>query len=136
MVTELLEARRNNVDKQDKKEVLLRVFIRDIEKPISGIIFQAAFEYISVNRDVEVKMPCGRYIDVYNSIFADEEYREMVKRVIGHHTLTDRDVRKEFQRRYGNSPYVRIERKANSLNDSICFTEEGLRKGKSPILLT
>jgi hypothetical protein len=132
---ELLEARRNNVDKQAKKEVLLRVFIRDVEKPISDIIFQAAFEYINLNRDVEVKMPCVRYIDVYNSIFADEEYKEMVKRVIGHHTLTDRDVRKEFQRRYGDSPYIRIERKADILNDIICFTEEGLRKGKSPILL-
>jgi hypothetical protein len=135
VVKELLEARRNNVDKQDKKEVLLRVFIRDIEKPISDIIFQAAFEYINLNRDVEVKMPCVRYIDVYNSIFADEEYKEMVKRVIRHHTLTDRDVRKEFQRRYGDSPYIRIERKADILDDIICFTEEGLRKGKNPILL-
>jgi len=59
----------------------------------------------------------------------------MVRRVIGHHTLTDWDVRKEFQRRYGSSPYIRIERKADSLDDIICFTEEGLGKGKSQILL-
>ena len=135
VVKELLEARRNNVDEQDKKEVSLRVFIRDIEKPISDIIFQAAFEYINLNRDREAKTSCVRYIDVYNSIFADEEYKAMVREVIGHHTLTDRDVRNEFQRRYGSSPYIWIERKADILDDIICFTEEGMRKGKSPILL-
>ena len=135
VVKELLEARRNNVDEQDKKEVSLRVFIRDIEKPISDIIFQAAFEYINLNRDQEAKTSCVRYIDVYNSIFADEEYKAMVREVIGHRTLTDRDVRNEFQRRYGSSPYIWIERKADILDDIICFTEEGMRKGKSPILL-
>ncbi|MHC1593785.1 MAG: hypothetical protein ACXQT2_00510 [Methanotrichaceae archaeon] len=135
VVKELLKARRNKVEKQDKKEVLLRVFIKDTEKPISNIIFQAAFEYINLNRDIEVKTPCVRYIDVFNSIFSDEEFKERVRRVIGHHTLTDRDVRAEFQRRYSSSPYIRIERKADILDDTICFTEEGLRKGKSPILL-
>ena len=135
VIKELLEARRNNVNEMDKKDVSLRVFIRDIEKPISDIIFQAAFEYINLNRDIEVKTPCVSYIDVYNSIFADEEFKERVRRVIGHHTLIDRDVRKEFQRRYGSSPYIRIERKADILNDIMCFTEEGLKKGKSPILL-
>jgi hypothetical protein len=135
VVKELLATRRNNVDKQDKKEVLLRVFVKDIEKPISEIIFQTASEYVKLNCDIGEETPCVRYIDVYNSIFADEEYKEMVKRVIGHHTLTDRDVRKEFQRRYGSSPYIRIERKADILDDVICFTEEGLRRGKSPILL-
>ena len=44
-------------------------------------------------------------------------------------------MRKEFQRRYGNSRYIQIERKADILDDIICFTEEGLRKVKSPILL-
>ena len=135
VVKELLEARRNNVKELDKKEVSLRVFIRDIEKPISDIIFQAAFEYIKLNRDTEVKKLCVSYIDVYNSIFANEKFKERVRRVIGYHTLTDRDVRREFQRRYGSSLYVRIERKADILDDIICFTEEGLRKGKSPILL-
>jgi hypothetical protein len=137
LVEELLEARRNDDIKElDKKEVFLRVFIRDIEKSISDIIFQAAFEYIKLNWDTEVKTPCVSYIDVYNSIFCDEEVKAMVRRVIGyHHTLKDRDVRREFQRRYGSSPYVRIERKADILDDVICFTEEGLKKGKSPILL-
>jgi len=135
VVKELLEARRNSVDKQDKKEVLLRVFVKDIEKPISDIIFQAAFEYMNLNRDIEVNTPCVSYIDVYNSIFADEEFKERVRRVIGYHTLKNRDVRREFQRRYGSSPYVQIERKADILDDIICFTEEGLKKGKSPILL-
>ena len=136
VVEELLEARRNDdIKEQDKKEVSLRVFIRDIEKPISDIIFQAAFEYIKLNCDTEVKTPCVSYIDVYNSIFTDEEFKERVRRVIGHRTLTDRDVRREFQRRYGSSPYIRMERKADILDDIICFTEEGLRMGKSPILL-
>jgi len=136
VVKELLEARRNDdVKELDKKEVSLRAFIRDIEKPISDIIFQAAFEYIKLNQDIEVKKPCVSYIDAYNSIFTDEEFKERVRRVIGHRTLTDRDVRKEFQRRYGSSRYIRIERKADILDDVICFTEEGLRKGKSPILL-
>jgi len=136
VVKELLEARRtDDIKELDKKEVSLRVFIRDIEKPISNIIFQAAFEYIKLNRDIEVKTSCVSYIDVYNSVFADEEFKERVRRVIGYRTLTDRDVRREFQRRYGSSPYVRIERKADILDDVICFTEEGLRMGKSPILL-
>ena len=59
----------------------------------------------------------------------------MVREVIGHPTLEDRDVRKEFQRRYGNSKYIWIDRRADILDDIICFTEEGMRKGKSPILL-
>jgi hypothetical protein len=135
VVKELLEARRNNVDKQDKKEVSLRVFVKDIDKPISEIIFQTAFEYVKSNCDIGEEMPCVRYIDAYNRISADEEFKERVRRVIGHHTLTDMDVRREFRRRYGNSRYIRIERKADILDDIICFTEEGLRKGKSQILL-
>ena len=135
VVKELLEARRNNVDKQDKKEVSLRVFVKDIDKPISEIIFQMAFEYVKLNCNIGEGMPCVRFIDVYNRIFSGEEFKERVRSVIGPHTLTDRDMRREFQRRYGNSRYSRIERKADILDDIICFTEEGLRKGKGPILL-
>ena len=134
-VKELLEARRNKVDKMDKKEVLLRVFVKDTDNPISDIIFQAAFEYIKLNMDIEVEMPCVKYIYVYNSIFADEEFKERVRSVIGEHTLEDRAVRTEFQRRYGSSPYIWIDRMADILDDTICFTDEGIRKGKSPILL-
>ena len=59
----------------------------------------------------------------------------MVRSVIGYHTFVDRDVRAEFQRRYGNAQYIRIEKKADILDDTICFTEVGKKKGKSPILL-
>ncbi len=135
VVKELLEARRNNVDKQDKKEVLLRVFVKDIDNPISEIIFQTAFEYVKSNCDIGEGMPCVRFIDVYNSIFSDGEFKERVRSVIGPHTLEAVDVRKEFQRGYGSSPYIRIERKADILDEVICFTEEGLRRGKRPILL-
>jgi hypothetical protein len=75
-------------------------------------------------------MPCVRFIYVYNSIFSDEEFKERVRSVIGPHTLEAKDVRKKFQRCYVSSPYIRIERKADILNDIICFTEEGLRRGK------
>ena len=54
---------------------------------------------------------------------------------MGYHTLTDVAVREEFQRGYGSSSYIRIERKADILDDVICFTEKGLKKVKSPILL-
>ena len=74
MVKELLEALRNNVDKQAKKEVLLRVYVKDIDKPISEIIFQTAFEYVKSNCDIRAKMPCVRFIYVYESIFGDEEF--------------------------------------------------------------
>ena len=130
VVHEVLEAQRQEVGNRDKKEVSLRVFIRDLNTPIADIIFQAAYEYI--NRE---QTHCVGFIDVYESFFTDENVKEMVKRVIGYHTLTDRDVRKEFQRRYGNSRYIQIERKADILDDIICFTDEGLRKVKSPILL-
>ena len=137
VVKELLEARRNNVDKQDKKEVLLRVFVKDIDKPISEIIFQTAFEYVKSNCDIGEEMPCVRFIDVYNRIFSDEEFKERVRSVIGPHTLEAVDVRAEFQRRYGKSPYIWIDKNTGSdrLYDDICFTEEGLKNGKSPILL-
>jgi hypothetical protein len=131
VVHEILEAQRNEVEDLDKKEVSLRVFVRGVNTPIADIIFQAAYEYI--NRE---QTHCVSFIDVYDGYFTDENVKEMVRRVIGHHTLTDRDVRQEFQRRYGNSRYSRIERKADILDDSIGFTEEGLRKGKSPMLLT
>jgi hypothetical protein len=60
-----------------------------------------------------------------------------VRSVIEPHTLEAMDVRKEFQRRYGKSPYIWIDKRTDSdrLYDDICFTEEGMRKGKSPILL-
>jgi len=135
VVKELLEARRNKVEKMDKKEVLLRVFVKETDKPISDIIFQAAYEYIKLNYDTDVEMPCVKYIQVYNSIFAGEQFKERVRNVIGEHTLDDRDVRAEFQRRYGGSPYVRIDRMADILDDNICFTEAGMRRGKSPIFL-
>ena len=63
--------------------------------------------------------------------------KERVAWKIGHHTLTDRDVRAEFQRRYGKSPYIWIDKNTGSdrLYDDICFTEEGLKNGKNPILL-
>ena len=73
VVKELLEARRNNVDKPDKKEVLLRVFVKDIDKPISEIIFQTAFEYVKLNCDIAEEMSGVRFIDVYNRIFSDEK---------------------------------------------------------------
>jgi putative restriction endonuclease len=44
-------------------------------------------------------------------------------------------MKKAFQGCYGNSRDVQIERKADILDDIISFTKEGLRKGKSPILL-
>jgi len=80
-------------------------------------------------------MPCVRFIYVYNCIFSDEEFKEQVRSVIGPHTLEDRDVRAEFQRRYGKSPYIWIDERTDRLHDNICFTEEGLKTGKSPILL-
>jgi len=137
VVKELLEARRNNVDKRDTKEVLLRVFVKNIDKPISEIIFQTAFEYVKLNCDIGEEAPCVRFIDVYNRIFSDEEFKERVRSVIGPHTLEAVDVRKEFQRRYGKSPYIWIDKSTGSdrLYDDICFTEEGLKNGKSPILL-
>jgi len=137
VVKELLEARRNSVDKQDKKEVLLRVFVKDIDKPISEIIFQTAFEYVKLNCDIGEEAPCVRFIDVYNRIFSGEEFKERVRSVIGPHTLEAVDVRAEFQRRYGKSPYIWIDKNTGSdrLYDDICFTEEGLKNGKSPILL-
>ena len=137
VVKELLEARRNRVDKQDKKEVLLRVFVKDIDKPISEIIFQTAFEYVKLNCDIGKEAPCVRFIDVYNRIFSDEEFKERVRSVIGPHTLEAVDVRAEFQRRYGKSPYIWIDKSTGGdrLYDDICFTEEGLKSGKSPILL-
>jgi hypothetical protein len=135
VVKELLEAQRNNVDKQDKKEVLLRVFVKEIDKPISEIIFQTAFEYVKSNYDIGEEMPCVRFIEVYNRIFSDEEFKERVRSVIGPHTLEAMDVRKEFQRGYGKSPYIWIDKKTDRLYDDICFAEEGLKKGKSPILL-
>ncbi len=111
VVKELLEARRNSVEKQDKKEVLLRVFVKDSDKPISEIIFQTAFEYVKLNCDIGEGMPCVRFIDVYNRIFGDEDFKERVRSVIGPHTLEPVDVRAEFQRRYGKSPYIWIDKR-------------------------
>jgi len=130
VVHEMLEAQKHEVKDLDKKEISLRVFIRGVNIPIADIIFQAAYEYIT-----REQTKCVSYIDVYDSYFTDENVKEMVRRIIGDHTLVDRDVRAEFQRRYGDAPYIRIERKADILDDDICFTEEGLKKGKSPILL-
>ena len=66
------------------------------------------------------------------------ESRKRVRSVIGHRrTLRDKDVRADFPRRYDKSPYIWIDKSTGSdrLYDDICFTEEGLKNGKSPILL-
>ena len=60
VVHEVLEAQRQEVGKRDKKEVSLRVFIRDVNTPIADIIFQTAYEYI--NRE---QTHCVSFIDVY-----------------------------------------------------------------------
>ncbi|RLG71544.1 MAG: hypothetical protein DRO11_04220 [Methanobacteriota archaeon] len=137
LVRELLKPKRNKLGEMDRKEVIFRVFTRGLKNPVANIIFQAAFECVTLGYSLGVDKPCVRFVDVYNLLLPDEEHREMVRRVIGgRHTLLDKDVRKAFQKSYGKSPYIRIKREDNILNDIICFTEKGMEKGKKPILLT
>lgn len=135
-VQEYIEPKPNPVKDSNRKETMLRVYLKEINRPISNLIFQGAHELITKNRDVSQELSCIRYCDVYQSIFKDEKTKELFRKIMGHHTLIDRDVRKEFQRRYGKSGLVDIERADDILRDFIYFTDEGLERGRPPILLS
>ncbi len=49
-INTILEAQRNYPDIYSKKETLYRIFIKDIDNPISNLIFQACYEYIMIKK--------------------------------------------------------------------------------------
>lgn len=139
VVKEVLSPQANNIQRMVKKEILLRIFLKDLKKPISKLIFQGGYEFILNNRDTEKELPCVRYLDVYNSIFVDESIKDLIRKIIDtptrHHTLIDRDVRKAFQSGFGRSPLVNIQKSNDKLEDIICYTKEGIGNVRAPILL-
>ncbi len=125
-VREILKPQKNEIDHLAKKEIFFRIFTKYTKSPIADIIFQATFEYLN-----KFKLNLAPFIDIYNSLFKKEEYKDILRDIIRDHTLEAKDMRKEFQRVYGKSEYVEITRKGSVVDDLISLKKEGL----PPILL-
>ena len=132
-IDELLEPVRNDIESSVKQKMLLKIFLRDTSTPIADLIFQGVYEYAKLKSDTA--LPSAKFIDVYNCLFKNEACKEAVRSITGYHTLKDIDVRRAFQREYGGTPYVEIERMGSRLDDFICITEEGMKMVREPILL-
>lgn len=129
-VKEILSPKRNKIENLIKKEMLFRIFLKDVKKPISDLIFQSCYEYIKSS-----KRDCVRFIDAYESLFSNKEYKKVLNGILKKRKLSEMGMRREFQRQYRHSELVKIQRRDNIYEDIICITKKGMEKGKEPILL-
>lgn len=119
-----LEAKKSDVDILSKKETIFRIFLKEDTNPISNLIFRACFEYINLSND---EKPCVKFIDIYNSLF-HEDNKEILNKILKGHKLKKMGIRKEFQKKYGNSDLVKITRMNSVYEDYFCLTEKGFEK--------
>jgi len=135
-INTILEAQRNYPDIYSKKETLYRIFLKDIDNPISNLIFQACYEYMMIKND---NHRCIQFIDIYNSLFSDENYKIVLNKILKKHKLSKKGMRREFQNQYQDSDLVEITRMNTVYEDYICLTEKGIKKceekGSTLILL-
>lgn len=132
----ILEAQRNNPDIYSKKETVYRIFLKEVDSPISNLIFQACYEYMVLKNNDD---PCVQFIDIYNTLFSDEKYKKILKKILKEHKLSKMGMRREFQNKYHDSDLVEITRMNTVYEDYICLTKKGIKeceeKGSPPILL-
>lgn len=114
-----------------KKEALFRIFNRTVENPIADFILQAVYEYTE-----KINNKCAKFIDVYNSLFSKDEYKEILNRILkGEHVLNPIGMRRAFQMVYGETYYVGIKETGKRIENQICVNEKTLEKVKPLILL-
>lgn len=128
----LLEAKKTDAQILLKKETIYRIFLKKIGSPISNLIFQACFEYITLRNDGD---NCAQFIEIYENLFSNKEYKNILRKVLPKHSLNKKGMRREFQNKFINSDLVKITRMDTVYEDYICLTDKGMEKGKYPVLL-
>ncbi len=131
-IIEFLKPYKNNISDLKKKEMLYRIFLNDLEKPIASLIFQSFYEYIKL-RPGEQK--CSHFIEVYNSLFSSEDYITVLKKILPKRELSAEGMRKGFGSYFKDDEYVQIQKNNVPIWHYICMTDEGMQLGKEPILL-
>lgn len=130
-INEILEANKNEIKDIDKKEIILRIFTKNLTSPISHLILQATYEY-TIKNEIE----CAQFIEVYNTLFSDINYKEILKKILGEkYSLEDIGMRTAFQKEYGGKDYFIADRMNRAVDDYICLTKKGIEKCKESILL-
>lgn len=131
-VYNFLTPEKNDIDNLKKKETIYRIFLNDLKKPIGKIIFQAFYECIVLSPG---EGNCLHYIQIYNSLFSDSKYRDVLKKILPTHELSDVGMRKGFGNQFKDGEYVQIQKKDEPIWHYICMTDKGDKLGKEPILL-
>lgn len=130
-ITEILEANKNVIEAIDKKEIIFRIFTKNLTSPISHLILQATYEYITTN-----EIECAQFIEVYNALFSDINYKEILKKILGEkHSLKEIGMRTAFQKDFGQKDIFIARRMNRTVDDYICLTKKGIAKCKKSILL-
>lgn len=128
----ILEAQQNDPDYKLKKESIFRIFFKDIDSPISNLIFQACYEFIKIKNDGD---NCVTFNEIYENLFPNEKSFKALKKVLRNHSLNKKGMRREFQNKFAKSDMVEITRMNTVYEDYFCLTELGMKKGKESILL-
>jgi len=130
---EILMPDKNVVEKFDKKEMIFRIFTKNIDKsPISMLILQATYEFIKLKDDGN----CAQFIEIYNSLFVEKDYKKRLKETLSKdYSLNEIGMRKAFQKDFGESDLVNIRRMNRAVDDYICITENGRKIVSEAILL-
>ncbi len=76
-VREILSHKRNKIGNLIKKEMLFRIFLKDVKKPISELIFQSCYEYLKSSGK-----NCVRSIEAYESLFSNNEYKKVLNEIL------------------------------------------------------
>ena len=135
-IHEFLKAKKVPINSLNKKEALFRVFNKkfksnDQKTYIADYILQATYEYT-----LNTSKKCAKFIDIYNELFSKEEYKELLRKILGgNHILNAKGMRGAFEKEYGGSYYIGIIKDKKVIEDQLCVNEKTLEKVKPPILL-
>lgn len=103
-IKEILSPKKNILSELDRKEILFRIFFKNVKAKIAELILQATFEYILLTDNDE---GCVPFIEVYNKLFSKKGFKNRLKQILtSDYSLNDISMRKAFQNKYGNSEFT------------------------------
>ena len=107
IINRIIEAKKTDAYIVSKKETIYRIFLKDLNNPISNRIFQACYEHLKLRNDGDC---CVQFIEIYENLFSNKEYKNVLKSILKGHSLNKMGMRREFQNKYMNSDLVEITR--------------------------
>ncbi len=135
-VYEFLKAKKRNIDNFNKKETLFRIFNKNFRSKdqktfIADFILQTTYEYT-----LKTNEKCVKFIEIYNALFSNNEYRTILRKILGKkHLLNEIGMRSAFQKEYNKSDFIKIRDGNQRIEDLLCINEKTLEIIKPPILL-